>query len=405
MDPYVGEQVLFTLYLFTQADVRSVNPEELPDFKGFWSRTIPQPDQLEPDMLYLDGERIGKVVLLQRALFPRRAGRLEIESAKARLSAMIPDQARFGSLLPRPREIVRSSKPLSLNVRQLPTAPAGFTGAVGQLRLNAQLTPTELEVGQAATLTLQLEGQGHLQGLPVPQLPAMPGVEIFPPQQQSIETVRRRGVSGERTWSFVLVPQRPGQWQLPTIEIPYFDPREERYRTASAQPPKLTVGGATRLADDATLELHPIRTAALPAIGGNRVAMVEPLLFLTPMALTLLLFFRRRKATGAPRSESRRLIERLKAAEAEPRPRQAAAVIEEAWRDFLYARWGLPPGSPSTRWGTLLPDRGVPPKVANELVALAEDLHYLRYAPKLSSTSELSEDLIVRSRKLARAAR
>ena len=402
-NPYVGQQVLFTLYLFTQADVRSVNPEELPDFKGFWSRTIPQPEQLQPDMLYLDGERIGKVVLLQRALFPRRAGRLEIDSATARLSAMIQDKARFGSLLPRPREIVRSSKSLTLNVRELPPAPDGFNGAVGQLTLSARLEPFDLEVGQAATLTLQLEGQGHLQGLPVPQLPDLQGIEIFPPQQQSTETIRRRSVSGERTWSFVLVPQRPGQWQLPAVEIPYFDPREERYRIAEAQPPKLTVRGTTRLADDPSLELHPIRSAALPATGGNRVRALEPVFFVTPLALALFLLTRRRESGSGPKSDRRRLLDRLALAAAEQRPRQAAAQIEEAWRDFLHARWGLPPGSPSTRWGSLLPDRGVPAKVAKDLVVLAEDLHYLRYAPKLSSTAELRQDLIDRSRKLARA--
>ena len=39
---------------------------------------------------------------------------------------------------------------------------------------------------------------------------------------------------------------------------------------------------------------------------------------------------------------------------------------------------------------------------AEELVALADDLHYLRYAPKLSSTEEMQRELVERSRRLAR---
>ena len=41
-------------------------------------------------------------------------------------------------------------------------------------------------------------------------------------------------------------------------------------------------------------------------------------------------------------------------------------------------------------------------KSLQALVKLADDLHYLRYAPKLSSTDGLKRELVERSRKLAR---
>jgi hypothetical protein len=68
----------------------------------------------------------------------------------------------------------------------------------------------------------------------------------------------------------------------------------------------------------------------------------------------------------------------------------------------LAERWHVPQGAPSTQWGRLLAERGADAPGAEELVRLADDLHYLRYAPKLSSISELREDLLRRSRKLAR---
>ncbi len=405
--PYVGEQVLYTLYLFTQVDVRSVNPQQLPDFKGFWSRVIPQPDQLRPKMVLRDGERVGRVVLLQRALFPRRAGSFEIEPVEARLAALMPDSSPFGSLLPRSREIIRTSNPVALEVRRLPPPPAGFQGAVGQLSLTAELEPSELEVGEAATLSLTLAGRGHFQGLPPPLLPELPGVRVFPPQQQSTEAVERRDVSGERTWSFVLVPERAGTWRLPPIEVPYFDPRQERYRTASATAPALAVRGSAGRArkDGQTVELHPIRTAALPAAGrryaGRRYA-VRPWLFALPWGLAALVLVVRRRGGSGFRPERRRLLARLSEAGEQRQPRRAAAEIEEAWREFLHRRWDLPPGSPSTRWGTLLAERGARRSAADELVKLADDLHYLRYAPELSSTEGLLRELVERSRKLAR---
>ncbi len=402
-NPYVGQQLLCTLYLYTQVDVRSVNPEELPDFKGFWSRVVPQPDQLRPKMIHRDGERVGKVILLQRALFPRRAGRFVIEPVQARLAALMPDSGPFGSLLPRTRDILRSSDPVTIDVRELPPAPTGFQGAVGQIEVTAELSPTELDVGSAATLTLSLTGQGHFQGLPAPQLAELDGIRIFPPQQQSRESVERKSVSGERTWSFVLVPERPGTWQLPAIEVPYFDPARERYLTASAETPALEVRGSVRLPqnDGPALQLHPIRASALPVSAVDGRSRLQLWLFALPWLLTAAILVARRRGDGH-QPQRQQLLESLQAAARNRQPRQAAAEIEEAWRNFLHHRWNLPPGAPSTQWSTLLAARGARPTAASELVKLADDLHYLRYAPKLSSTEELQRELVDRSRKLIR---
>ncbi|HZI63721.1 MAG TPA: hypothetical protein VFE44_03020, partial [Thermoanaerobaculia bacterium] len=104
----------------------------------------------------------------------------------------------------------------------------------------------------------------------------------------------------------------------------------------------------------------------------------------------------------APRSERRRLAERLREAGRESRPRQAAAAIEDAWREFLHGRWQIPPGAPSPQWPDLLAERGANPQAARDLARLADDLHYLRYAPQLSSADALRADLIERSRRLLR---
>lgn len=411
-NPYVGEQTLYTLYLFTEVDVRSISPDELPDFKGFWSRNIPQPDRIQPELVRHGGERIYRFVLLQRALFPRRAGSFELPPVEASMEALVRDRRPFGSLLPRARQIVRESNPVTVEVRELPPAPPGYEGAVGRLDLTAELTPRELEVGEAATLNLTLSGRGHLQGIAAPVLPEIPGLRPFPPQQRSEETLRGREVAGRRSWSYVLVPERPGDYRLPPIEIPYFDPRGGRYRTAATEELTLEVHGSTRVAHEAgqTVELHPIRTAALPAVAGSGVdgARALPWLFAVPWLLgaAVLLVRWRSGAGGGDDGHARaQLVQRLRAAASEERPRQAAAEIEEAWRHYLEARWRIPPGTASPQWGRRLEEAGAPERAAEELVRLADDIHYLRYAPKLSSTDELQRELIARSRKLVRMLR
>ncbi len=406
--PWVGEQVLYTLYLYTDVDVRSINPDELPDFKSFWSRTIPQPERIQPELVTHEGQRIYRFVLLQRALFPRRGGTFEIPGVEATMEALVRDSDPFGSLLPRARQIARTSNAVNVEVQELPPPPPGFEGVVGEISLAADLTPRELEVGEAATLTLTLSGRGHLQGIAAPDLGELSGIEVFPPQQKSDERLRGKNVTGSRTWSYVLVPQKPGEWPLPPIEIPYFDPRRDRYESAVAADLGLTVRGTTSIeqASGQTVQLHPIRSGALPIVAGSRLdgSTLRPWLFGIPWVFVALLLGSRRFAGGSRFSQGRkRLLERLKAASGEDRPRQAAAQMEDAWREFLEFRWEIPPGTPSTQWGGLLEANGVQQTNAEGLVKLADDIHYLRYAPKLSTTTELRNELVERSRKLIRS--
>ncbi|MEM6455741.1 MAG: BatD family protein [Acidobacteriota bacterium] len=412
--PHVGQQVLWTLYLFTQVDIHSVNPEAMPDFQGFWVREIPQPGQMEPEMVREDGETYGRVVLLQRALFPRRAGAFTLEPTRAQMIASLPQQSPFGALLGRSTEIQRVSNAIELSVRDLPEDPPDdFQGAVGKLALTATLEPAALAVGEAATLTLTLQGAGHLQGLAAPALPELPGVRIFPPQQESAESLRGTRVRGKRVWRYVLVPQRPGQWTLDALAVPYFDPSKGAYRRAEAPPLALQAEGAMAPAATAGLDgatspdapaLHGIRSAALPATRPLGFDAVAPWLLGLPMLIGLVALGVQRR-TAVARQPRRVLLAALDAARSEPRPRQVAAGIEDAWRSFLHERWDIPTGTPSPQWADRLIAQGAPRAAAEQLVALADDLHYLRYAPKLSSTDRLREELIDRSRRLARSLR
>jgi len=405
--PWVGQQVIYTVYLFTQADVVSANPQETPDFQGFWVRDIPEPADRPAQVEMVDREdgRYGRVRLLRRALFPRRGGRFEIEPTRFALRARVPDEGPFGLFGARGADLERASNPVSLKVRPLPPPPPGFDGAVGTLRLDSDLKPAQLAVGDAATLTLTLSGSGNLQGIRKPQLEAPDGIKIFPPQQQAAEKVRGTRIVGTRTWRFVLVPERPGHWDLPPIAVPYFDPQSGDYQRATSDALSLDAQGATALTqeDGTTVRLHPIRTAALPAAQqGFGFGRLAPWLFAAPWLLSGVWLALARGVAAGPRSERRTLAVALRSAEGEDDPRRAATAIEEAWRAYLGTRFDLPAGMASSQWRRALAARGVADADAGALVELADDLHYLRYAPKLSSTEDLRRELITRSHKLIR---
>jgi hypothetical protein len=414
--PVVGEQVLYTLYLYTREDISSLSPSGVPTFRGFWVQDIPIPQQIPTEMVEIDGRRYGRVPLLRKALFPFRPGRHKVEPAAVDLTVQRYDRAFFfGPPVARPEPLRLRTDGQWIDVRPLPPAPPGFGGAVGQLVLKADLQPRQIRLGEAATLTMRLTGAGNLQGIQEPRVSPPAGVTMFPPQQAGKEEVFGTTVRGSRTWTYVVVPQRSGRYELETPEITYFDPLSRRYRVATA--PDLALTALPRPAEAAAAggggAPHGIRTAALPMAGiaGRRWTELLPWLFALPWGLALIVSLARRRshangtagsvpAGGSP--AARTFEAGLRAAEAEERPRQAAARIEEAWHGLLADRWDIPAATPPSRWRELLASRGADAETQDELERVVEDLQYLRYAPQLSTTDTLRAEVISRSRRLAR---
>jgi hypothetical protein len=408
-DPFVGQQVLYTLYLYTQSDISSINPESLPDFQGFWVHEIPQPKQFQPEMVEVDGKTFARVKLLERAIFPLRDGEFELQPTRALMAVKVPVTTMRLSLLSQTEEIQRVSNAVTVNVRPLPASPPDFTGAVGDLELEARLEPESVEAGEAATLHVVLSGRGLLQGLPDPELPPLPQIEVYPPQESSADAIRSGQVEGERTWSYVLVPDRPGSIEIPPMKLPFFDPELGRFRLAASEPLSLQVLPSTRTTVTTAVirKLHPIRSAALPVTGAPATwKRVLPHALLASAVLGLVVTWGVRhldRFTPDHRQAVHQLASHLSHARKVQRPRQAAAELEEAWRVYLHDRWDIAPGTPSTHWQSALEEHGANPKASAELARLSEDLHYLRYAPKLSSTDALQRELIQRSRQILKA--
>lgn len=410
--PFVGQQAVYTVHLYTRDDVSSIQPLELPTFRGFWVRDLPQPQHVPTEMVEIDGVRYGRVVLLQKAMFPLRPGRHALEPTEMDILVRVLEPRFFGPPLSRPQQVRLRTSSLAVHVQPLPPAPAGFGGAVGRMSLQARLEPSELRMGEAATLTVTLSGRGNLQSVPEPRIEPPPGLTLSPPQQQGDERIAGTTLHGSRTWSYVVVPERPGRHELRVPEVSYFDPQSRRYQVAAARPLAIRtlprISGAT-----ADGEPHPIRSAALAPPAGLFSTRMLPWLFALPWGLALVITLVRRRQQADPagslrpaRRPSGNTIDlKLREAEAETRPRQAAARIEEVWREHLAARWDIPPGTPSPRWREMLAGQGADPAAAEELVRLADDLHYLRYAPQLSATGELISEAVSRSRRLLRRLR
>lgn len=405
-DPWTGQQVLYTLWLYSQVPVASISLSRAPEAPGCWVEEIPVAgDRLEWQRTTVDGTQMQRAPLLRRALFPLRPGRHRI--APAEVSLLVRDgrsdpfRAFRTPVLPQ----VLHSAPIDIEARPLPPPPPGFSGAVGQIDISARVEPPELRVGEHATLELALAGSGHLRGVTAPAVADQPGLEVLPPAESGGSAVAGETVGTERSWSYPLVPAEAGLWRLPPVELGYFDPEAGEYRVASSRPLLLRAwAGDAASADGSGLEPHPVRSAALPpAVGPARWRRALPWLFALPWALVLATVVLRHRGARRHPEEWRRFHHALEAARDEDRPRRAATALEAAWRGYLATRWRVPPELPAASWPEHLAAGGTDPVATDALGTLVHDLQDLRQAPQLSAVSALAAELIERSRATARA--
>jgi hypothetical protein len=438
--PRQGEQAVYTIYLYTRQDVAAINATDMPSFRGFWVRDLPQPEHLVPEMVNVGAERYGRVAMIRKALFALRPGHHVLEPAGCDVVVEPPNRGFFGPP-PRPMELHLRTLDVTVDVQPLPPAPAGFGGLVGQVSLAGKLQPYKLHLGDGATLAVTLTGAGHLEGVAAPRLEVPPGLTVFPPQQQSEDHVNGGTVVGRRTWTFVLVPSRPGIYSVRPLGVSYFDPVHGQYRVAESPalalmalpaPPATAAAGGAAAGGGAAAQSSR-RGAALP--GRERFAWPwqargwpGPLPWLAALAsvvvlvliVALILARRRRRprpdapavAATAPAGAAAgagpqpgEVEQKLREAAREERPRQAAALVEEGWRGYLARHCGLPATTPAARWGAVLAAQGMASDVADEVTRLAEELHYLRYAPQLSTTGAVRDEMLARSRQLLRRLR
>lgn len=127
----------------------------------------------------------------------------------------------------------------TLEVKALPPAPPGFTGAVGQFKLVSKIVPEKAAVGEPVTWTLELSGTGNW-----PDIAGLPQRNVSNDFQVVQPKARRTPLDTKifdvtLTEDVVLVPSKAGSYVLGPVNFSYFDPKTGSYKTVSA--PRTTV--------------------------------------------------------------------------------------------------------------------------------------------------------------------
>ncbi|MEE9179680.1 MAG: BatD family protein, partial [Vicinamibacteria bacterium] len=247
---YVGEQVILIYKLYTQLPIMGLEVDQQPKLTGFWVEEVKMPKEPEWKETTVNGNTFYVFEIKKSILFPTKVGTATIEPATFSM-AIRGSSDPFDSFFFRTADTIRrTTKPVSLEVKPLPSAgkPRDFSGAVGKFDLALEMDKDAIAAGEPLTVDVVVKGKGNLKTVEVPDLPTPDSFRTYDPKTEEKFSAGGSGFGGEKRWEFVLVPSAPGKYKLGPLSLSYFDPAKKSYVTAKAGPLTLNVGGATAIA-------------------------------------------------------------------------------------------------------------------------------------------------------------
>lgn len=142
---------------------------------------------------------------------------------------------------PRGKNVTVQSDISSLKVKPLPPTEKSFSGAVGTFELKSRIVPESVAVGEPVTWTLELSGRGNWPaGIRMPDRQVPEGFQVIQPKSKT-DMADDSPFRGTLTEDLVLIPEKPGQFTIPSLEFTYFDPESGEYRTLTTPASQIEV--------------------------------------------------------------------------------------------------------------------------------------------------------------------
>lgn len=414
---YLGEQILVDFYLYTQQRILGYTPRDQPTTDHFWTEDLDSPRRLELERAMANNDYYQRALLSKRALFPRKAGKLKIGS----LSADIRTFDSFRS------SRHYASEPVEITVLELPkeNQPKDFPEFnVGQYGIAAIIDQKEIKVGEAFTFKLVIRGVGNVDQLILPKFPKLENLKIYQPKAHS-KLNRRNRVEGEKIVEYLLMPKKPGELKIPSIELPFFDPDGKTYHIAKTDSITLKVVGSQIkggvLSDDGSKNILSVDIR--PPVAAKKLVHREKdmsfgawvywvLVFPFFLFLGVVLFDRFRMSWGQETEKSlskammKKINEGLKAAKSYEKKGDAVqfyAELSSALMTEIDLKFSIKSdGLTRTELRQIMANAALDKKIIDDIFIEFDNCDFARFAPSAAGSGELSAAFLRMKKLLAR---
>lgn len=238
---FQGEQVEVSHKVYTRYQLRGFQDIKFPDYNGFWAQDVPvNNQQIQVSNENIDGVNYQVAEIKRTYLFPQRTGKLVIQPMN--VECVVRKQSNK-----RPRDIFEQffgggyedvvyavkSKPITIDVSPVPeiNKPADFSNAVGDFSVKAELNKDKVKANDAINLTITITGKGNIKLVDPLKINFPEDFETYDPKVKDNITTSATGVSGSKTFDYLIIPRHEGDYKIEGINFTYFNPEKKQYIT------------------------------------------------------------------------------------------------------------------------------------------------------------------------------
>jgi hypothetical protein len=312
---YVGEPIVATYKLYSRVNAES-RVTRSPSLNGFSVYDMVNPGTDAVSVEKLNGKAFTVHTIRKAQLIPLQSGNIDLDPVEVEnivhfVKAGARQEAhrsgdRFRDLLDQlsgdenlgpaiDENVALDTKPLTISVKSLPeeNKPVGFNGAVGNFTIEASLGSKTVAAQDEATLHVVVKGRGNLPVVTAPVVDWPAGIDAFDPAAKEDVNKSVVPMSGAKSFDYLFTARDSGNFLIPAINLSYFDPLAQKYKTVNTEPLQLRVTPAAKRPRPGP----PASAAASSSTGDGPEGFVKGLLEMVLavlIGLGVLLFWLRR---------------------------------------------------------------------------------------------------------------
>ena len=407
---YEQEAVVCTIKLYTKFPIRpGIIPLEQPSFDGFLIEELNQAGQVNVERV--NGQNYYTAVLKKCILYPQKSGKLTIKSGVFDITPVQRDiyvGINSAIAVPHDTKLTIKSNSATVNILPLPEPrPAGFTGAVGDFKVTTSMNPHNLKTYSPATYNYVVQGKGNIKYVKAPDVQFPQEFDTYDPQSHINTTSDGTDVTGNVTFSYTVIPQYVGTFELPASKFVYFNPTTSKYETIDipAMPLRVAKGQGQpsnhyKKRKQAMTDVHQLKHGDLN-LEKTHSYLVDSmgywLAYLLPLlALVAVIIYNRKRLKEMADVKRMRTKRAGKVAQKRLKRAKAFAVAgkrNEFYGEVLTAMWGYMSDKLGIPVSDLSKDNiaaeleryGVDESLRSETLDLIDQCEFAQYAPELAN--------------------
>jgi hypothetical protein len=237
---YVQQQLTLTVKLHFAAELKRGSLTE-PTLEG---ASITQIGKDKEEDTIINGRRF-RVIERTYAINPKNSGNFVLKSPVFSGEILTPSTRRnnmFSFSETKPVSVIGDEIPLV--VRPIPETFQGTWLPSDLLAIHQNWQPdvTTFKVGEPITRTITLTAAGlSEEQLPVLDMAVPKGLKVYPDQAELHTGMSSGHLVSQKVRNFAIVASKPGEYELPEINIPWWNTVTNRYQVATIATQKITV--------------------------------------------------------------------------------------------------------------------------------------------------------------------